>query len=279
MKKLCIYHGNCADGFTAAWVVRRRYGDDVEFHAGVYNDPPPDVTGRDVIIVDFSYKREVLDQMIRVASSIVVLDHHKTAQQDLAGLNDHANVFTVFDTERSGARITWDYYFPEELPPNLLLHVEDRDLWRFALQDTRDIAATIFSHPYDFETWNLLMESDLQGLVSEGVAIERKHFKDVEELVKVVTRPMNIGGHVVDVANLPYTMVSDAAHLLAKDKPFAACYWDTPQGRVFGLRSSDGGLDVSEVAKQYGGGGHRNAAGFRVSFEQAQAFEINKDKQ
>lgn len=44
----------------------------------------------------------------------------------------------------------------------------------------------------------------------------------------------------------------------------AACYWDTPEGRVFSLRSTDTGPDVSEIAKAYGGGGHAHAAGFRV---------------
>ena len=66
----------------------------------------------------------------------------------------------------------------------------------------------------------------------------------------------------------------DAEYEMANGKPFAACYWDTPKGRVFSLRSSDDGADVSEVAKQYGGGGHRNASGFTVSFAQAQAFEL-----
>jgi len=52
------------------------------------------------------------------------------------------------------------------------------------------------------------------------------------------------------------------------------CPWDTPEGRVFSLRSNDEGVDVSEVAKQYGGGGHRNASGFKVSFAAAAAFEV-----
>ena len=69
-------------------------------------------------------------------------------------------------------------------------------------------------------------------------------------------------------------MSSDAGHELGKGRPFAACYWDTPDGRVFSLRSSADGADVSEVAKQYGGGGHRNASGFRVSFAEAAAFEV-----
>lgn len=270
MKKLCIYHGNCADGFTSAWVVRKALGDEVEFHAGVYQDPPPNVEGRDVVMVDFSYKRPVLEQIRDRAASVLILDHHKTAEADLKDLR---GIVSVFDMNRSGARITWDHYYPNAKPPELLLHIEDRDLWRFALRNTREIQASVFSYPYDFSLWDFLMGADLKNLVIEGEAIERKHFKDIRELLGVVTRRMNIGGHNVPVANLPYTLTSDAGHLLAKGEPFAGCYWDTPSGRVFSLRSTDDGLDVAEIAKQYGGGGHKHASGFRLSYAAAAMLE------
>ena len=263
MKPICIYHGNCADGFCAAWTVRKALRGDVDFHAGVYQNQPPDVTGRDVILTDFSYKRAELERIVERAKSVLILDHHKTAQAELEGL---PGAVTVFDMDRSGARITWDHYFPGEAPPDLLLHIEDRDLWRFALPGTREIQANVFSYPYDFAVWDALMERDPQELAAEGKAIERKHFKDIEELTKVVTREFEIGGYRVPVANLPYTLTSDAGHLLARDKPFAGCYWDTPDGRVFSLRSTEEGLDVAEIAKQYGGGGHKHASGFRVPF-------------
>jgi len=271
MKKLCIYHGNCADGFASAWVVRKALGENVEFHAGVYQDAPPNVEGRDVVMVDFSYKRPILEQIREQATSVLILDHHKTAEVDL---KDLPGVVSVFDMNRSGARITWDHYFPNQEPPKLLLHIEDRDLWRFALPKTREIQANIFSYPYEFGVWEELMNSDPAKLAIEGTAIERKHFKDIRELIGVVTRRMNIGGHNVPMANLPYTLTSDAGHLLAKGEPFAGCYWDTPKGRVFSLRSQDDGLDVSEIAKQYGGGGHKNASGFRLSYADAMKLEV-----
>jgi len=101
-------------------------------------------------------------------------------------------------------------------------------------------------------------------MIEEGAAIERKHHKDVAELVSALKRRVTIGGHNVWAANVPYTLTSDAGHLMAQGEPFAACYWDTPDGRVYSLRSTDNGADVSEIAKQYGGGGHRNASGFRL---------------
>ena len=260
--KLCVYHGNCADGFTAAWVVRKAFGeDDVEFVAGVYGEPPPDVAGRDVIVVDFSYPRATMEGIVARARSVLVLDHHKTARDALADL---PGATVVFDMERSGAGIAWDHFFPWVQRPALIDRIEDRDLWRFSYPDTREVQAAVFAHEYTFENWDALAAADLAALSVDGRAIERKHFKDIRELVNVVTRTMEIGGHAVPVANLPYTFTADAGHHLAEGHPFAACYWDTPAGRVFSLRSREGGADVSRIAKAYGGGGHANAAGFRV---------------
>ena len=271
MKKLCIYHANCADGFGAAWVVRRALGEEnVEFYRGKHGDLPPDCTGRDVIIVDFSYKRDVMLTLAEEANSVLVIDHHKTAAESLVDLP-----YCRFDMDHSGAMLTWMHYFHDEEPPALLKHIEDRDLWRFKLSGTREIQAALFSYHYDFQVWDdLMMDTGMWLLQHEGEVLERKHFKDIGELLKVTKRIMIIGDHEVEVANLPYTMSSDAGHILAQTNPFGACYYDTPTGREFSLRSTDEGVDVSQIALMYGGGGHRNAAGFKVTFEQALQFEV-----
>lgn len=271
-KPLCIYHGNCADGFGAAWVFKRYSGEDFDFHAGVYQDAPPDVTGRDVYLVDFSYKREVIEDMMTTANRIVLIDHHKTALDDLWELYaaKPPRIESLVSLEHSGAVLAWKWLHGDKLAnmPQLLRHIEDRDLWRFALHRTREIQANVFSYQYDFDVWDELMKTDPQKLADEGAAIERKHFKDVAELVKVCRREMTIGGVSVPVASLPYTLTSDAGHLMATEhtSKIGVCYWDTPTGRVFSLRSTDDGPDVSEIAKQYGGGGHAHAAGFRVPY-------------
>jgi oligoribonuclease NrnB/cAMP/cGMP phosphodiesterase (DHH superfamily) len=274
MRPLVIYHGNCADGFSAAWCFWRKYGTGADYVAGVYQKDPPDVTGRDVYLVDFSYKRAVVEQMLKAANSVCLIDHHKTAIEDLQPLfaqdswtGEPKQLAHFTDLSRSGATLAWDYLFPGEDRPLLLGHVEDRDLWRFKLPGTREIQAFVFSHEYTFDQWDRMMAADhveLLKMTAAGAAIERKHHKDVAELVAVCKRRMVIGGHDVPVASLPYTLVSDAAHLMAQGEPFAACYWDTAEGRTFGLRATDDGADVSDVAKQYGGGGHAKAAGFTV---------------
>jgi oligoribonuclease NrnB/cAMP/cGMP phosphodiesterase (DHH superfamily) len=277
-RPLVIYHGNCADGFSAAWCFWRKYRDGADYVAGVYQQDPPDVTGRDVYLVDFSYKAPVVRDMLKVANSVTLIDHHKTAIDDLRPVFEplefdamaygtERRAVWYCDLNRSGATLAWDFLFPGEQRPPLLGHVEDRDLWRFKLPGTREIQAFVFSHEYTFEQWDKMMSADqveLLKMTAAGAAIERKHHKDVAELVGVCKRRMVIAGHDVPVASLPYTLVSDAAHLMAHGEAFAACYWDTAEGRTFGLRATDEGADVSEVAKQYGGGGHAKAAGFKV---------------
>lgn len=279
MNPLCIYHGKCADGFTAAWAVHKALGPGVDYHPGVYGEAPPDVTDRDVIMVDFSYKRAVLDDMDGVARSVLILDHHKTAAEDLAGYTPAPNydawrmetgIAAIFDMDRSGAQIAWDYFNCDWPRPLLVDYVGDRDLWRFNLPRSREVNAYVFAHEYSFENWDglsRLLQGDLGVLTvaDMGEAIEKKHHKDVAELVEVTRRTMRIGGRDMPVANIPYTLTSDAGNLMAKhDQGVAACYWDTPNGRVFSLRSTADGPDVSAIAKQYGGGGHKNASGFQM---------------
>lgn len=289
MSTLCIYHGQCADGFAAAYVVRLAYkarGEPVDFHAGVYGDAPPDVTGRDVVIVDFSYKRAVLEEMARTARTITIIDHHKSAEEDLAyyaappeimdlssddfswiAKQDGCAVIRAhFDMKHCGAVLVWDHFFPDVLLRPILRHIEDRDLWKFELEGTREIMAAVFSYPYEWPVWDALWTADVDVLRSMGESIERKQRKDIAEFIEMSAHRLVIAGHSVPALNAPYMWASDAGHLMAEidDAPFAVCYWQTANGRSYSLRSTSRGLDVSEIAKLFGGGGHKHAAGFRV---------------
>lgn len=266
-KPLVIYHGNCADGFSAAWVFWHKYKDALEYFPAFYSKPPPNVQNRVVYMVDFCYSREVMEEMLKDAIQVSVLDHHQTAIQALETLSAD-NYFPHFDINKSGASIAWDFIFPHEQRPLLLNHVEDRDLWKFNLDGTREYSAALFSYKYDFEVWEKLMAMDVIAMVDfriAGIHIERKHFKDLEELLKVGTREIVIDKILVPCCNLPYTMRSDGGDILSKSAPFAATYYDTASHRVFSLRSQkEGGMDVARIAEKYGGGGHKNAAGFQV---------------
>lgn len=268
---ICIYHKGCTDGFGAAWVVWNHFKNidgscAVDFHAANYQDDPPDVTGLDVTIVDFSYKRPILEMMIEQCNSLTIIDHHKTAQADLDGIFDYPKVFGVFDMDHSGAVLTWQFFNADLATPQLLLHVEDRDLWRFKLDGTREVIAALYSLPQEFSIWENYVHRPamISDLRADGRAIERQQAKNVASLVAASSRRMQLAGFDVPVANVPYMMASDAGHLMAKGEPFSVTYWDGPGERMYSLRSSDDGEDVSQIAVAFGGGGHEHAAGFKV---------------
>lgn len=266
-KPLCIYHANCADGFMSATILGDALGfDNIDFYPGVHQRPPPDVAGRDVIIVDFSYKRDVLLQMAKVAHHITVLDHHKSAAEDL--VNPPPNVSATFDMERSGAMMAWDYCHPDTPAPPLVAHVQDRDLWRFELEGTREIQTALFSYPYDFKVWQAMLHDPniTKVLASDGAALVRKHNKDIKELIAAAVDEVCILGYKVPLLNAPYFFSSEAGHILCEGHPFAACYYIAADGVNFSLRSNEQGMDVSAIASSFGGGGHAQAAGFRVPF-------------
>ena len=276
MSTICIYHKGCTDGFGAAWVVRLAFqtiDDDLAFYPAAYQQPPPELAGKDVIIVDFSYPRSVMDKIIEQCRSLVILDHHKTAEADLDGIFEHPKVSGVFDMNHSGAMLAWLWYFPESEPPRLLKHIEDRDLWTFKLDGTQEIIAGLYSHPLDFELWDSLMHKQFPSLYADGKVINRQQELSVKSLIKATQRRMLIAGIDVPVANIPYMMASDAGHLMGINEPFAATYYDTPEGRVFSLRSAEGAMDVSEIAEKYNGGGHEHAAGFTLSFKDSREME------
>lgn len=277
--KTCIYHANCPDGFAAAISVYTspKWGSDTNFITAHYGRPAPDVTGHDVIIVDFSYPRDVLEQMHAQANSLIVLDHHKTAQAALDGLG-----YCIFDMTKSGGRLTWDYLNPQQSNiPDLILYTEDRDLWTNQLHLTKEYNAALSSYPMTFETWlPLLNNNETHRMQLEGEAILRYQTQQVSQLVtswekspRYIDLPMPDGATVRAPLINTGSLISEVGERLATDHPCSCSYFDTSDKRIYSLRSR-GNTDVSTIAKFIGdtmrrafgenhsGGGHAQAAGF-----------------
>ena len=125
-KSYVLYHANCFDGMGAAYAAWTQLGDvNVEYIPVQYGSPPPETeAGSNVYIVDFSYSKGTLDEIKGKSAHMIVLDHHKTAAEDLDGYPG-----AIFDMKRSGAMLAWDYFHPGVHAPLLLDYIQDRDLW------------------------------------------------------------------------------------------------------------------------------------------------------
>ena len=149
-----IYHAGCPDGFGAAWAAHRVLGDrNVRYIPQAYGDPPPRMdAGSRVYILDFSYPRSIMRDLMWKHAPVILMDHHETAQEDIGDLPG-----CHFDIGHSGAVIAWEHFHPGEPVPQLLSYVEDRDLWKWDLWRSRQVNRALMSYEMDFGTWDGLV--------------------------------------------------------------------------------------------------------------------------
>ena len=307
-----VYHDKCKDGMASRYVAWKHLGDRADYIAGRYEDERPSFKDKRVYLVDFSYKRPVVEEILRECLSLTILDHHKTAYEDLKGL-EHPNLlnFTVNDKTKAGVTVCWDYFTSfnpssygslgvsvdndglHNKMPMILQHVADYDTWQWRLQGTKQINYYLDSLEFDFDKWVEVIEggnSSYNNALIAGRAIDnylnivRKDVlstsKMIELEVKTTTSkgdfkiPTTMTYNVPSLINCPKTLVSELLHELNQGFPFSANYTETEDGYLISLRSdSKYGIDVGEIAKSFGGGGHKNASGFFIKKEDISLFE------
>lgn len=291
---IVIYHDKCIDGFTAAWACWRVWPD-AEYVARNYGMGPglESPRGKHVLIVDFSFPAEMLADMIwrHGVASIVILDHHKTAEaalepfrfresspgalsaSDIGGvLRDldelqRPPIVALFDMERSGAGMAWDFIDGQRRSRiDLIDLVEERDLWRPDRVEAADHLHLALSTGHkSFERWDAAAEGTA-SFVSIGASIAAYRDTLIDEIMERAWMT-EIDGMPVITVDCPYLLVSETGHRLLDRHPdaaFAAMRVAGQHSLTYSLRSTDDREDVSAVATKFGGGGHRNAAGFRV---------------
>ena len=257
-----LYHADCADGFGAAWALWKKYPA-ARYVAVKHGQPPPEgLDGAHVVMVDFSYRREVIERLAHSAASFLILDHHVTAQATLAGLP-----YAYFDVKKSGAVLAWEWAHAEPVPW-LLQYVQDKDLWEWRLPHSREMNAALASYPFDFHVWEGLTRDVLEV---EGRAILRREHSLIDKIVEESVL-VEFERETVPAVYSP-VMASQIGERLCQDFPFCIIWHERDGLRYFSLRSKPGTADVSAIASRYGGGGHVNAAGFSRPID-SQASDI-----
>ena len=293
---LVIYHQvkpgiDCPDGIAAAWVLYQLFQDQADYQGWCYQySELPDVSNYSkIFIVDFSFPNKVLEDWASQDKSITVIDHHKTALQDLSGLSEQ--IRKRFDLDECGATLTWRTFFGGSEPmPVFLKYVKDRDLWNFQFSDTEivhEAISTMRHRLQDFgaaKTKMLFVWYDYLATLNESellqylkpigepkITARREKIEDIAARHTFILFQGNPDWHVPVVYlaedGSEDRFVSDVCMKLYKQfelAPFSACL--TSNGS-WSLRSDKFGknTDVAAIAAAYGGGGHHNAAGFTPS--------------
>lgn len=277
---LIVYHKSCPDGFCAAFIAHKRYPE-AQLLARDHGLEPPyeEVTGKDVLVVDFSWRtREQNLELARRARSFRILDHHKTAKAVLEGLE-----FATFDMERSGAGLAWDYLFGVDSPssdgemmtrPWYVSYVEDRDLWRHLLPQSKEVNAYLMTLPFEESAWSQLdvITPEYAASNGRGALAQVEHY--VREGRLQAQKGVLNSVYNVKIVNALYMNISELAGALAQEPgiDIGIGYFERGDGVMqFSLRSRTD-VDVSAIASSLGGGGHKNAAGFQLPLGKGRAL-------
>jgi len=269
-KIVVIYHDQCRDGFGAAYAAWKKFGDKASYIPRKTQDPVPEgLENKEIYIVDYSYKKPELEKLHKENKSVVVIDHHETAQEAVTSFKGN-----VFDMDHSGAVLAWKYFHPHTEVPKLLLYIEDHDLWRFKMEFNREFGAALGEYNQDFETWdklnsNLEDRDDFSKFISHGAAIAGFEDKHVQKLLAFKEKVLFEGNEIYAV-NCSRIYRSIVAHELSNlngkegGLEMAIVYYRY-DGMVHCSLRSNGDVDVRSMAEKYGGGGHKNAASIRVA--------------
>lgn len=272
-----IYHADCADGFGAAWAAWKKFGDQANYFPVFHKtEPPTEIENTDVYTLDYSYSKEQIEAWKPRVKSWTIIDHH-ASNKEIIPAADHS----LYDLEHSGAVLAWNYFHPDTAVPTLLSYVEDSDLWKFILPNSSYLNEAIGLRALNFETWNTLAESfDEEAkrieLEKEGNVLRLKAEQSIAKLVEKSTEQIEFEGYTVLSVNSP-NYVSEIGNALAIKQPPFGIVWSRRGKKVVVSMRANGAVDVSQIAKKYGGGGHPNAASF--SWESDEFLTIRKPEQ
>lgn len=253
-----IYHAECSDGHGAAWAAWKVLGNRAEYFPAKHGKPAPDVTGKVVAILDFSYDKKTTKAMIKQAKDLIIIDHHKSAMISLEGFQ-----CAHFDLTHSGAVLSWNFFHPGVEAPKFIKHIEDRDMWKWELPYSREFSAAFDMVPFTFEAYNrMLLDSSVDDCIKTGAHILPYADMVISKVCRSASRK-KIKGYDVLVANSAH-WISEIGVRLSSDCDFALVwFWDHNEKYAkVSLRSFHDNIDCSSIAKKFGGGGHPQASGF-----------------
>lgn len=280
MKKICLYHKNCMDGIGAAYAVWTK-DPTYTFVAIQYGEELPNLNGySEVLMVDFSVPSNVLENLLE-EKKVIIIDHHEKAEKHLGKyigselLAKHGGDI-VFDMNHSGAILSWNYFNKYSKVPLLLEYIEDRDLWKWEMEDSQAISIWLnsevnFSDIKLNEFANIVkrIEYNIHAIIPSGRAMVK--YKDglVNCIVKnAIVKRVKIGENIYEVPIVNSSVLqSEVGNVISRNYPFGIVFYENVENlkTIYSLRSSPDGLNVSEIAECYGGGGHKHAAGFALS--------------
>lgn len=265
-KKIAIlYHKQCLDGFTSAWIANLYFGSKAEYIPLVHQTPMPrNLAGKEVYMIDFCYNADAMEKIKNIASKVVVIDHH-ISQKEAMKISDEY----LYDVKHSGSALAWQYFFGSSKVPKIVSYVEDMDIWKNKIKDSEPVLAVLNTVEFDFKKWSSFakkMETakTRTEIVKEGNAILKGENEMIRNIIQSA-EPVKILGKNALAVNSP-VLVSKIGNILATAADGLGIVWCVKSGKIKISIRAVGKADAQKIAVKFGGGGHVGAASFNIPY-------------
>ncbi len=260
-----LYHGDCSDGFGAAWAAWKKFKDKADYVPLFRGRPlPAGLKGKELYFIDFTPNRTAeLKKLIRDNRRVTIIDHHISAKESAALVCN-----PLFSLNHSGAVLAWRYFHPGKKVPWLLRTIEDMDLWKFKMPHTKAVYAFLDLYDFDFRLWDKFAK-DFENISKRKTYLEKGRLvlcyeeKAIARIIGKSAEKVLFAGHEIYAVNAAQ-YASEIGHALYAAFPPVAIIWNKRPGMTVVSLRSDGTVDVAKIAARFGGGGHRASAGFEI---------------
>lgn len=272
---IVLYHKDCHDGFGGAWSAWKKFGNKANYIGVEHQSQPPKLKNKEIYLIDFCYsKKEIMEKLLENNKKVAVIDHHISQKETIKISSEY-----IYNLNHSGSVLAWKYFHPKKTIPKLLLHIEDMDIWKFKLPKTTELMSALEIYDFNFKIWNKIADDfenkkTKEKYIAEGELILKYEQEIIDRLMKTADEA-NFKGYKTAIVNSP-VLHSQIGNAFVKKGYSIAAIWSQKNGkRKISLRSN-GKIDVSKIAKEFGGGGHKAAAGFSINTEKPLPWKIVK---
>jgi oligoribonuclease NrnB/cAMP/cGMP phosphodiesterase (DHH superfamily) len=278
---IVVFHNPCQDGITSAWVAHHYYKGQVELYPLGHKDviDYERLSGKKVLFCDITPNQEALEILEKTTSSLVILDHHQFVE-------DFKKEYIIFDNTKSGATLTWNYFFQDVPVPEFITMIEDNDLWRLSNPNTQAFTTYLYDIGRQCRNFDIFQYFDklltqpeyTKECITEGekiLKVNKKRIAKACKTAKIIKWTHNEKQYTISVVE-SYMFKTEIGNDLCLDPniTFAVVYhFDNKAGKYkMSLRSNQSSeIDVAEIASLFGGNGHKHASGF---YSQSSPFDL-----
>lgn len=264
-----------------------------------YGDIIPDLSEYNkVVMCDVSFSK---DKIYKIANktNLIWIDHHNSAIKEIDGytIKDEYKLKGLRDTNFAACELTWKYFFPNEEMPEIVRLLgrydcfghkgtnEELKVLEFQYSAREEISN--YEEAYDAlcedidhnitKDWIRNGSIIYNYLCTEAEQIYKKAFPielkedmsktNLQKLNPFNNNPVNYRRKFLCVNHERFNPINFGIDYHKEDYDGFACFWLKDGKWTFSLYNDNGEVDCSQIAKQYGGGGHRGASGFVLDFD------------